>query len=220
MNTANKPALVDIYNEVVTRDTYNFRNIAVMYPEFTHFVDFGASFGPASKFIKTLWPRAHVYSFEPDKERFALLEENLTEFSNVTCFNVGACGINKAHVGFDGYRYRKTPESAWDNALCVGSGKPVDLTGNEFQLKHVLDVWPDRVDLLKIDVEGFEWGIIEDLTSAKRLPSVIAGEWHFNNCLAALIQLLEPTHRFVFRHCDSNPWGAFWAFSDPARLIL
>lgn len=211
MNTAGKPELVFIYREVVEQDTYNLRTLARLHPEIKRAVDIGASFGPASKFIKILWPDADIHAFEPDYERFKLLEENMAEFSGVKCHNIGLVGEDRQHVGFDGGKYRKSVDIAWATALCVGSGKSVDYLNGKFRLEYVRDYWPDDVDLLKIDVEGFEWGIIEDLAKAQKLPKIIIGEWHFNNALAGLIQLLEPTHQFEFRRPDSNPWGPFWA---------
>ena len=214
MNTANRPELVYIYREVVDRDTYKFRKLAALYPDIKTIVDIGASFGPATKFMKTLWPNAVVYAFEPDADRFKLLKENLAEFSSVECHNVGVYGKNLQHVGFDGYRWRKSPEEAWQTATCsVENCAKIDIS-------PVLNIWPENVDLLKIDVEGFEWGIIEDLAVARKLPRIIVGEWHFNNALAGLIQLLEPTHKFEFLRPDTNPWGLFTAIkkNDPAPL--
>ena len=70
---------------------------------------------------------------------------------------------------------------------------------------------PAGCDLLKIDVEGFEWGILEDLRNADLLPTTIIGEWHFENCRAAIREILEPTHDTQFFKQIDFPWGPFTA---------
>ncbi|MDP9005190.1 MAG: FkbM family methyltransferase [Verrucomicrobiota bacterium] len=119
-------------------------------------VDVGANLGfTALLFAKLVGPRGQIYAFEPSPPIYAKLlqvvEKN--QLANVRCFNLG-CGAA---------RKRETllvPASS-GNATIRRSGVSLPGACRELNIEidtldHVILALAPRVDLLKIDTEGFE----------------------------------------------------------------
>ncbi|NBV47257.1 MAG: hypothetical protein EBR86_16880 [Planctomycetia bacterium] len=195
------PKLRDIFDEVVTRDCYGLRGLKKRGLDVQRAVDIGASFGPAAALIAELWPDAGIEAYEPDDKRFSLLTANTPE--RCVCWNQAIIPFEERHVGFDGGPWRRSPADAWDMLRKMNCyWERVGIENGPFAT---------HVDLLKIDNEGFEWGIVEDLARNMVLPTVIVGEWHFANALGGLAAALADTHDFKFDKPGPEPWGPFVA---------
>lgn len=190
----------DIYREVCTDDTYGFAEIALRDPVGLA-VDLGASFGAATRMMRYHWPDAKVVSFEPDDTRYALLARNCP---GADCRHNGVIGYEgqEKAVGFIGYGepWRTDPKhifgpGPWISAATAFAGLP------------------HPIDLMKIDIEGFEWGVLQEMADLGILPRTIVGEWHFRNVLDGLRALLEPTHDFWHQEPfpGAGPWHLFKA---------
>lgn len=195
-----------VFDEVVARDCYGLRALKDAGEEVKVAWDLGASWGLASAVIASLWPGAEVHAFEPHPGRYALAANNLSSFPGVRLYNAGLVGSLGDPVRMlDGVAYdgvwRKSPLEAFGAEL-----SPNLVSAREFIPRGV-------IDLMKIDVEGFEAGILRDVKNAGALPRVrrIRGEWHFN-ALVDLPRILRDTHDVEMRlPLDRNPWGAFEA---------
>lgn len=211
LDTGTDPHLRDILDEVCFRDCYRLRELHRDGLLVRTAVDLGASFGPAAALIDELWPEASITCFEPDDGRFTLLMKNNAAFSGgrwqLASIAV-ADTMNRDLVGFDGDRWRRTPWDAW--AMTASLGPVADIAKVEC-------LAGSECDLLKIDVEGFEWGILHTLKNLGRLPKVVTGEWHFTNCLAALHDIFRDTHAFSFERPGHEPWGPFLAIAHTCR---
>lgn len=173
-------------------------------------VDVGAHWGEFSLFvIKRIQPFGTIHCFEPTRYSYLRLQENLDYYTeiNLSAFlnNVAVSNIDN-EVSFLEY---PPLYSAWNN---LGTEGLKDTKGNFLQETRqrtvkttTLDSYCenqkiDRIDLLKIDVEGFEIEVIEgcsQLIEEDRLGSVIfevsilplntinrTAEWVFNNVKA------------------------------------
>jgi FkbM family methyltransferase len=199
LNRGGDPALDHIHNEVITDNCYAFDRLKRDGLECRMAVDLGASFGPATRWIVDTWPECFVTSVEGDQKRYRLLVENLQDAVSRTRLLHGVViGSNRQHIGWDG-NWRRDSDEVLNYALNMGS-----------RVMRPVDVVPPGCDLLKIDVEGFEWGILEDLRDADLLPTTIIGEWHFENCRAAIREILEPTHDVKLLDTE-YPWGPLTA---------
>lgn len=209
MNRDGDGALEHIYREVVIGDCYGFAGLRDRGLDVRVAVDLGASFGPATLMIAEVWPAATVWSFEGDPRRFALLEENTAAIRDrVHVRNLALAGRHESHVGW---------AAPWRESAAATFAYGAALGG---ELRRASQVWPAGVDLLKIDIEGFEWAVLEDLAEFGLLPPAIIGEWHFENARHAIERILAPTHDFRSDCLEEGgsryPWGPFSAMRRAA----
>lgn len=134
-------------------------------------IDCGANIGMATLFFKSMAPDARIIAFEPDPATFALLTENVTgnRLEDVDLRNEALWkeeGRLTFHVGDEpgGLMMSVLPERMQGRRVEV-DGVPLSRT-----LKEHTDV-----DLLKLDVEGAEMDIVEELDTSGTLGNV--REW-------------------------------------------
>jgi FkbM family methyltransferase len=112
-------------------------------------VDVGAMIGYYTVILaKHVEPHGRVYAFEPDPDNFALLESNvdLNGYANVTC--------RQAVVGAEAGRTKlwRAPTNRGDHHAFETPGRePVGV-----DVVALDDVVDGPVDLVKIDVQGYE----------------------------------------------------------------
>ena len=155
-------------------------------------VDCGANIGLSALYFRRRFPRSRIVAFEPDPPAFALLRENLDRNG---CADVVAHAVALGCA--DG-----TVEFFYDDAM-RGSvhagtvGRPW-LTGrSEVPVRRLSTLLPDSVDLLKLDVEGAEGDVLDDLVQTGALDRVAAVvmEYHHHlddqDKLGGVLSLLE-----------------------------
>jgi FkbM family methyltransferase len=138
-------------------------------------VDIGAQIGAFSVFASQKAPLGHVYSYEPIPENFQLLKENISinKLKNVTCCQravLSTTGDEMMYVekfnsgGHSKYQRRN------NSAIKIKSVTLKDI----FETNKI-----NRINLLKIDVEGSEYEIILE-TQKKYLDKIdkIIMEYH------------------------------------------
>lgn len=113
-------------------------------------LDVGANIGLTS-FIFSGWAKT-VHSFEPNPSVFPLLAKNVAanNLTNVHCHQM-AVGASSGSTRFTG-------TSAFGHISRDGSGEEVVMTHID---KAVHDLGIAKVDVIKIDVEGFEPSVLE-----------------------------------------------------------
>lgn len=114
-------------------------------------LDVGANIGTTSAIFSQHVPEGQVYAFEPGPNAFAALEANIAAngLSNVKPINLAVC----AKPG----TVRFVENSAYGHITADGSGSDVASgTIDDFVASRALK----RVDLIKIDVEGFERDVL------------------------------------------------------------
>ena len=133
--------------------------------------DVGAHIGLATIFFNQKYPLARITAFEPNPNIFPLLEENTyyNNIHNVTLHNI-ALGkttskrtlfIDSTNGGFSTASFSK---DAWD-----GSQKSI---GIEVITEPLSKYITNSVDLLKMDVEGTEQEIIEELDESGKIRDI------------------------------------------------
>ena len=142
-------------------------------------LDVGANIGAhCLRFAKIVGVEGAVYAFEPTDYAFSKLQKNiaLNQFGNIKAFRVALANQNL-------YQQEIFFRSSWR------------YDGSQLQVSSMvdfvrLDDWAaknfvDRVDIIKIDVDGNEYSVFD---GGRRLldkfkPIVIAevGAWHFTN---------------------------------------
>ena len=156
-------------------------------------LDCGSNIGMAVLYFKFLYPDAHITAFEPDPAAFACLQKNIS--ANSLC-DVEA--LQKAVARHSG------PIEFFDDPTLPGSPVMSTRADRGGPRRRVLDgvalsgFIPESVDMLKLDVEGAEIGVLQDLAESDSLPRIrrMAIEYHHHispgdDSLAAALAILE-----------------------------
>jgi FkbM family methyltransferase len=136
-------------------------------------VDLGANTGISVRFLRALYPSAEIVAAEPDPANFEHLEANTS--------GDGSIRLVKAAVGLESGRTRFYPgKDGWESSLEPRR----DSHAIDVDLVTVPDllaeVGASQVDLLKLDIEGAEWPLLEGGALQSASPCLV-GELHFDD---------------------------------------
>ncbi|MBB1285673.1 FkbM family methyltransferase [Flavisolibacter sp. BT320] len=174
--------LLHTYREIFEREIYRFttdRSSPVI-------VDCGANIGLSVLYYKQLFPAAHILAFEPDENNFQLLSKNIAanKLVNVT-LRKEAIWNKSGKISFSANESEASHISNDESA-----GNLVD----SVRLKDVLET-KEKIDLLKIDIEGAEWEVMQDcaqsLQSVKNLFLEYHGKADDTHKLVDLLQIVK-----------------------------
>ncbi len=144
-------------------------------------IDAGAHIGLATVYFKWLYPGSSITAFEPNPELFRLLERNVAnnQLSNVTLVPA-ALGKHDAETKFwiDATDWRwwsvgSTNPGAWNGEQKVQK----EITVKSVKLYDFVQKM-DRVDLLKMDIEGAESAVIRGLKEQLEKVEQMIFEFH------------------------------------------
>lgn len=154
-------------------------------------LDVGANCGATTVHLARRHTAATVHAFEPGSEALGYLERNTASLPNVRRHPIGlhasdqdavlcvpADDIGRASISVgDGPR----PERAEPVRLRSAAGWVAE--------NHV-----DRIDILKLDVEGCELSVLESLRPLLPTVQVLYVEYDSRSARRSIDRLLEPTH--------------------------
>lgn len=139
--------------------------------------DVGANIGLATIYFKELYPQARIIAFEPLPQNVELLEENVAQnnLSDVEILPVAlGAKTDKQLIYYD-------EENEW---LSTASLREKGWTGQENVISQEVEVarlssfMIEPIDLLKIDVEGYEEQILFECEDKLSLVKTLIFEWH------------------------------------------
>ncbi|MHC1716305.1 MAG: FkbM family methyltransferase [Candidatus Dojkabacteria bacterium] len=142
--------------------------------------DLGSHIGLSILYFKTKYPNSEIVAFEPNPNVFHILEENIegNGIKDVILRNL-ALGkkdsTRKLYIDSTGYGAFSTAsftKNAWN-----GKQKTIPIDVETKQLSKFLS---KDIDLLKMDIEGEELNILEELEESNKLKDVenILMEYH------------------------------------------
>jgi FkbM family methyltransferase len=173
-----------VFEQVFVRGDYDFD-----YPArpVRFVVDAGAHIGLASLFFARRFPEARIVALEPDRDNFGLLSANLAGYSQATALRAALWSkparLWPANAGADSWALQFGDRP--------GVGEPVDgVTIPEVMCRFGVD----RIDLLKLDIEGAELELFGDATP----------EW-----LDQVGMIAIELHDWVRPGCAAAFYGAF-----------
>jgi len=131
-------------------------------------IDCGTNIGISIIYFKTLYPDAKIIAFEPDTKIFSLLEKNLARFNHIELHNTGVW-IDDAFLNF-------YSEGSLAGSFVVDFENKTDIIKTPtLRLKSFLN---QKVDFLKIDIEGTENDLMADLEPELKNVENIFLEYH------------------------------------------
>jgi FkbM family methyltransferase len=204
-----------VYNEIFTNRSYLSNGIVL--PPSPVVVDAGANVGLFSLFVKRERPDARVFAFEPLPPTFDCLRRNLALHGadDVVVRQVALGGKSEEDVQFTFYpklpanstRYPENKVRTHEISTSYLSDEMVETSQRLFakqdfnvkveRLSTLLaehsDI--DRIDLLKVDVEGAELDVLEgiDAQDLARVQQLVVEVQDFDDRLANVLRLLETT---------------------------
>ena len=138
-------------------------------------IDLGANIGLVSCFVAANYPRVHIIAVDPDVYTHIALEENLARLGmpyQIVKAGIWSSDRGIARLDADAMRTHFLPRAAGDDDRPDQVLPSVTMQ----QLRKMLPV--DRIDLLKVDVEGAETEIFHGDISWLDLVQCMAIEFH------------------------------------------
>jgi FkbM family methyltransferase len=145
-------------------------------------LDIGANIGQTAKRMRAYFPNAAIYCFEPVKNTYKELIENLAGYSNIRTYNF-AMGANKGDLEISHREHSewnslvKQPNEDDSQRDCTTEFVKID-TVDDFVKEEGIT----KIDILKSDTEGFEMEVLKGAKNSleKRLIKTVYIEVGFS----------------------------------------
>ena len=169
------------YKDVFENDIYKFRASS----DRPLIIDCGANIGISILYYKTLYPKADIIAFEPDKTNFQLLSKNVNQN------NLNGVNIHEAAVWIENGMISFAANAAEGSSIAAsGEGDNV-VPVSCVRLAGILNQH-QTIDFLKIDIEGAEAEVIKDCAPGLTKVENMFLEYHGTiNETGKLIMILE-----------------------------
>jgi FkbM family methyltransferase len=127
-------------------------------------IDGGANVGMASLYFSTKYPNATIYAIEPEIENFKLLQRNCAENPNIRVRRM-ALWPTRSRLALSNYDRKEN----WTFAVSEGEGDVETITIDEI----LQESGKERIDILKLDVEGSERELFRNARWLDRVKQII-----------------------------------------------
>lgn len=203
-NYADPKAFAYNFREVFLEEEYFFKSDTAG----PVIIDCGSNIGLATMYFKMIFPDALVTAIEANPSTFAILEKNVrsNDLSGVEILNLAVTGDDETDVSLmfadaGDLRATRMKELYGETALPTQEVK--------VPARRLSTILPASVDLLKMDIEGSEHDVIDEISS--RLGSIknVIIEYHYSpggerRSLGDFITVLERAG-FICRIKSANP---------------
>jgi len=154
------------YEEIFKRENYKV-DFATNEP---FIIDCGSNIGLSIIYFKTHYPNAKIIGFEPDPKIFSILKKNTSKFQDIVLYNK-AVSKEKGKLNFvseGGFSGRLNDAAAGNNVISVET-EPLSPLLNR------------KIDLLKIDIEGAEYEVLQEIQPHLKMVDKLFIEYHSIN---------------------------------------
>ncbi len=185
--------MIGVAREVIDSDCYGLRN----FDSLRVIVDIGCSTGVFALWANHCFPDAEIHCYDP--------VEWCYECASITCRGLPNVSVHRRLVlNHEDWR-SMIHYPPYIEHVEKYEGIAIDAA----QLFEGLPV----VDLLKIDCEGAELGILKGLADANLIGRIkhIRGEWHFDENFDGIPVVLKDTHHVSMKRNGNDQWNMFSA---------
>ena len=174
--------------EILDKEIYKFKS-EIDNPVI---VDCGANIGLSVLYFKLLYPNSKIIAFEPDEKIFEALKKNTQNFklANIELFNE-AVWIENGKLEFrkeGGFSGRLALPGDNENIVSV-------------KTKRLKDLLKNKIDFLKLDIEGAEYNVILDCKEELKNVSYLFIEYHSHKSKEQTLgEILEILRQNNFRY--------------------
>lgn len=124
--------------------------------------DVGGNFGQSALRFSRAFPQARIYTFEPVPDSFRELEARIVKMRNIEPFNIGFGDMPGR------FQIQIQPDSQGNSLASKSSGGGAVEVRLETVDAFVAEKGINQIDLLKIDVEGFELQVLKGASGMLR----------------------------------------------------
>jgi FkbM family methyltransferase len=172
-------------------------------------IDCGSNVGLSILYFKRRYPKARIVGFEPDRAAFEILEKNVAAnaLSDVVLHN---CALADREGETELFCDLSAPGSLVTSLRKERS--PQNVESKKVRTVLLSDYFRSEVDFLKVDIEGMEMPVIDELARTGKLSQVreMAIEYHHHipaddDTLSRLLKVLE-INGFGYRIGASIGW--------------
>jgi len=166
MVLADGASYVFMFNEIFQENIYKFKTSNST----PYIIDGGANIGLSTIYFKSLFPKSKIVAFEPDIKIFKILKENVESFGlkDVDLVNKGLWKEN-TKLAFNS-------EGADAGAINMDSHK--SKSSNKIKVVDLKPYLNQRVEFLKLDIEGSETIVLKAIESSLHNVEKIFVEYH------------------------------------------
>jgi FkbM family methyltransferase len=177
--------LLHSIDELFLQEIYRFNSAN----DVPYIIDCGANWGLSCIYFKRRFPQARIAAFEPDPDVFGILSRNLQHFGYTDIeLHQKAVWKEKATLKFNNV-------GALGGSLANGSAAGTTTKSIEVQATDLRFLLHEKVDLLKIDIEGAEFDALEAIKDCLHYVDKIFIEYHSvphqEQHLPELLQILK-----------------------------
>lgn len=195
-------SFVITYQEIFGHHIYAFKPVAGK----NIILDCGANMGLGTLYFASNYPNHTIYAFEPDKEIYQILKENIAtqQLDNVVL-------LEKAV-----WQKEEVLEFYGDHGMGSRANTPyLDLQPTRIEAVRLLDHLSTKVDFLKLDVEGAEVVVLRDCKSKLQELGSFFFEYHNDvNQEQTLHELLGLVKAAGFHYYVKESWTRASPFTD------
>lgn len=148
VNLRNHTSDIEIFAQIFINEEYKLGIQNMPPPDVI--IDCGANIGLATIYFKHWFPEATIYAFEPAYSNYIQLQKNIAHYNNIKIYNKAIWNETK--------RLQINLQAPYDSISVTQNyndkNNMVDaISLDDFLMKNAID----KIDLLKIDIEGAEF---------------------------------------------------------------
>jgi len=188
--------LVYLFEEIFVSRDYFFRAPS----DRPRIFDCGTHVGLAIHYFKLLYPNARITGFEADPDTHAMAERNVrtNRLADVEIKNLALCPGRDTVTLYRDATIGGAPFTSIDRRLVEQKGSPGAPRTQEVTATPLSAHLDEPVDFLKMDIEGAELAVLEEVAATGKLPLIrqMVIEYHHHldttvDRLSVLLRLLE-----------------------------
>ncbi|KKP24459.1 MAG: Methyltransferase FkbM family [candidate division TM6 bacterium GW2011_GWF2_28_16] len=195
VNFFNYRILNYLFQEIFLNNCYFFNTNSKQ----PNIIDCGSNIGISILYFKKIYPESKIICFEPDKQTFEILKNNIEQnkLKNVLAQNIALSNKNE-YLKF--YYDKNTPGNLKMSYLPerINSGQNYEMV-KATKLSNYIN---EDIDFLKMDIEGAETDVIKELYKNNKLKYInqMVIEFHHHisksnyNNLSVILKILEKSN--------------------------
>lgn len=201
-----------VCNEILAGKTYPW---VTFVPDVEVILDVGANCGAASVYFARHCPDARIHAFEPGSEQRAILDRNAADYPNVSVHPFGLYSVDQTVA-----LYKGDGDSGFSSVFRGAYNlEESEQVGLRSAAGWAAEAGLNRIDVLKLDVEGCEVEVLRSLQPLLPTVKVLYVEYDSRSARREIEALLAPTHDLYFSQMQFLDQGeVLYVRSDVADL--